>query len=175
VPFLYFCWKSLTLRVGDTWPMFLWPAGFAAAAINLAILPREDWPEWIIQSTWWWARVAVISGIAFVVGVFFYYVAAPWNLIGRTDPVGGEAGYGQVAARVRNELKDGIEHSKASPENGDENDFAAQLKSARGRKRCPDARRLDRKGTGCLVEHERGDLAEDAPEFLRTGPFVAET
>ncbi len=35
VPFLYFLWKSLTLRVGDTWPMFLWPAGFAATAINL--------------------------------------------------------------------------------------------------------------------------------------------
>ena len=34
VPFCYFFWKSLTLRVGDTWPMFLWPAGFAATAIN---------------------------------------------------------------------------------------------------------------------------------------------
>ena len=93
VPFLYFLWKSLTLRVGDTWPMFLWPAGFAATAINLVMLPREGWPDRIVKSTFWWARVAVISGIAFVVGVFFYYVAAPWNLIGRTDPVGGEAGY----------------------------------------------------------------------------------
>jgi 4-amino-4-deoxy-L-arabinose transferase-like glycosyltransferase len=105
VPFLYFCWKSLTLRVGDTWPMFLWPAGFAAAAINLAVLPRENWPEWIIQSTFWWARVAVISGIGFVVGVFLYYVATPWNFIGRTDPVGGEAGYATVAARARDQLK----------------------------------------------------------------------
>jgi hypothetical protein len=105
VPFLYFCWKSLSLRVGDTWPMFLWPAGFAAAAINITKLPRDGWPEWIIQSTAWWARVAVISGIGFVVGVFFYYVAAPWNLIGRTDPVGGEAGYEHVAARARDELK----------------------------------------------------------------------
>ena len=93
VPFLYFLWKSLTLRVGDTWPMFLWPAGFAATAINLVMLPREGWPDWIVKSTFWWARVAVISGIAFVVGVFFYYVAAPWNWIGKTDPVGGEAGY----------------------------------------------------------------------------------
>ena len=42
VPFLYFFWKSLTLRVGDTWPMFMWPAGFAAAAINVAMLPREN-------------------------------------------------------------------------------------------------------------------------------------
>ena len=105
VPFLYFLWKSLTLRVGDTWPMFLWPAGFAATAINLVLLPREGWPDWIVKSSFWWARVAVISGIAFVVGVFFYYVAAPWNLIGRTDPVGGEAGYEQVAARAREQLR----------------------------------------------------------------------
>jgi hypothetical protein len=105
VPFLYFLWKSLTLRVGDTWPMFLWPAGFAATAINLVQLQREGWPDWIVKSTFWWARVAVISGIAFVVVVFFYYVAAPWNLIGKTDPVGGEAGYEQVAARAREQLQ----------------------------------------------------------------------
>jgi 4-amino-4-deoxy-L-arabinose transferase-like glycosyltransferase len=105
VPFGYFFWKSLTLRVGDTWPMFLWPAGFAAAAINLAMLPREGWPEWMVASTVKWARVAVISGIAFVVGVFLYYVAAPWNFIGRADPVGGEAGYEQVVARAQDQLK----------------------------------------------------------------------
>ncbi|MEH2624625.1 4-amino-4-deoxy-L-arabinose transferase-like glycosyltransferase [Bradyrhizobium sp. AZCC 1719] len=106
VPFLYFLWKSLTLRVGDTWPMFLWPAAFAATAINLVMLPREGFSEWMVQSTFRWARVAVISGIAFVVGVFFYYVAAPWNFIGRTDPVGGEAGYEQVAARAREQLRE---------------------------------------------------------------------
>ena len=105
VPFGYFFWKSLTLRVGDTWPIFLWPAGFAASAINLTMLSREGWPEWMIQSTMKWARVAVISGIAFVVGVFFYYVAAPWNLIGRSDPVGGEAGYEQVVVRAEDQLK----------------------------------------------------------------------
>ena len=105
VPFGYFLWKSLTLRVGDTWPMFLWPAGFAATAINIAMLPREGWPERMIQSTIRWARIAVISGIAFVVGVFLYYVAAPWNLIGRIDPVGAEAGYEQVAARAQDQLQ----------------------------------------------------------------------
>jgi 4-amino-4-deoxy-L-arabinose transferase-like glycosyltransferase len=105
VPFCYFFWKSLTLRVGDTWPMFLWPAGFAAAAINLALLPREGWSERFLKSTFWWARVAVISGIVFVVAVFLYYVAAPWNLIGRTDPVGSEAGYQQVVARAEAQLQ----------------------------------------------------------------------
>jgi 4-amino-4-deoxy-L-arabinose transferase-like glycosyltransferase len=105
VPFLYFFWKSLTLRVGDTWPMFLWPAGFAATAINLVMLSREGRPHWMVKSSFMWARLAVISGIAFVVAVFFYYVAAPWNFIGRADPVGGEAGYERVVARARDQLQ----------------------------------------------------------------------
>ena len=105
VPFLYFFWKSLTLRVGDTWPMFLWPAGFAAVAINFTWLAREGFPDWMVKSTIGWIRTAIVTGIAFVVGVFLYYVAAPWNLIGRTDPVGGEAGYEQVVAHARNQLK----------------------------------------------------------------------
>jgi len=45
VPFLYFFWKSLSLRIGDTWPMFMWPIAFAAAAINIPMLPREGWPD----------------------------------------------------------------------------------------------------------------------------------
>jgi 4-amino-4-deoxy-L-arabinose transferase-like glycosyltransferase len=105
VPFGYFFWKSTTLRVGDTWPMFLWPAGFAAAAINIAMLPREGWPAWMIKSTISWANIAVTTGIAFVVLVFLYSVAAPWNFIGRADPIGGEAGYQPVAARAEAELQ----------------------------------------------------------------------
>ena len=105
VPFLYFFWKSLTLRVGDTWPMFLWPAGFAAAAINVALLPREGAPAWMVRSTISWARAAVVSGIVFVVAVFLYYVVTPWNFIGKADPIGGEAGYEQVVERAQAELQ----------------------------------------------------------------------
>jgi 4-amino-4-deoxy-L-arabinose transferase-like glycosyltransferase len=105
VPFLYFFWKSLTLRVGDTWPMFMWPVGFAAAAINIAMLPREGWPAWMIRSTIRWAYVAIASGIVMVVLVFLYYVVSPWNFIGRADPIGGEAGYEQVVARAEAELQ----------------------------------------------------------------------
>src|SRR6202158_5655680 len=97
VPFCYFFWKSLSLRVGDTWPMFMWPIGFAAAAINIAMLPREGFPAWMIKSTISWAKAAIASGIVFVVLVFLYYVVTPWNFIGRADPIGGEAGYEQVA------------------------------------------------------------------------------
>ena len=105
VPFAYFFWKSLTLRVGDTWPMFLWPAGFAATAINATMLSSEKFPDWMVKSTIGWIRTAIIAGIAFVLGVFLYYVAAPWNFIGRTDPVGGEAGYQQVVARARDQVR----------------------------------------------------------------------
>jgi len=105
VPFGYFFWKSLSLRVGDTWPMFIWPAGFAATAINIAMLPREGFPAWMIRSTISWANIAVVSGIAVVVAVFLYYVVTPWNFIGKTDPIGGEAGYEQVADRAQAELQ----------------------------------------------------------------------
>jgi 4-amino-4-deoxy-L-arabinose transferase-like glycosyltransferase len=105
VPFCYFFWKSLTLRVGDTWPMFMWPIGFAAVAINIAMLRAEGFPAWMVKSTVRWANAAVVSGIVFVVAVFLYYVAAPWNFIGRADPIGGEAGFGQVAERAQAELE----------------------------------------------------------------------
>ena len=105
VPFGYFFWKSLTLRVGDTWPMFIWPAGFAATAINIAMLPREGFPARMIRSTISWANAAVASGIVMVVVVFLYYVVSPWNFIGKTDPIGGEAGYEQVEDRVQAELQ----------------------------------------------------------------------
>jgi 4-amino-4-deoxy-L-arabinose transferase-like glycosyltransferase len=105
VPFGYFFWKSLTLRVGDTWPTFIWPAGFAAVAINVALMPREGWPAWMIKSSVSWVVAAIASGIVFVVLVFLYYVAAPWNFIGKTDPIGGEAGYQAVVDRAQAELQ----------------------------------------------------------------------
>lgn len=101
VPFVYFFLKSSTLRVGDTWPMFMWPTGFVAVAVNLAMLPKEGWSARMVQSSIFWVKAALVSGIAFVVIVFLYYVAAPWNLLGKMDPIGAEAGYEQVAARAQ--------------------------------------------------------------------------
>ena len=105
VPFGYFFWRSLTLRVGDTWPMFMWPVGFAAAAINITMLQREGRPAAMIRSAVSWSVAAIATGIAFVVVVFFYYVVTPWNFIGSADPVGGEANYEQVVTRAQVELQ----------------------------------------------------------------------
>ncbi|MBN9003834.1 MAG: glycosyltransferase family 39 protein [Rhizobiales bacterium] len=105
VPFVYFLWKSLTLRVGDTWPMFIWPFGFAAAAIDLTRRAHEGWPAWMVTRSMFWARTAIASGIVIVVVVFLYYIVSPWNFIGKTDPIGGEAGFAQVASRAEAELQ----------------------------------------------------------------------
>jgi hypothetical protein len=85
--------------------MFIWPVGFAAAAINIAMLSREGWPAWMVQSTIAWGRAAIASGIVFVIAVFFYYTVSPWNFIGRADPIGGEAGYEQVVERAQAQLQ----------------------------------------------------------------------
>ena len=47
----------------------------------------------------------MVTGIAYVVLVFLYYTVVPWNLIGAPDPIGGEAGYQQVADRAEAELQ----------------------------------------------------------------------
>jgi Dolichyl-phosphate-mannose-protein mannosyltransferase len=104
LPFCYFFWRSLTLRVGDTWPMFMWPIGFAAAAINIPTLRREG-RTGMLNSAVWWSTAAIVTGIAFVVGVFVYYVVTPFNFIGRNDPIGGEAGFEQVVSRAEVELQ----------------------------------------------------------------------
>jgi hypothetical protein len=57
---LFFFWKSLSLRVGDTWPMFMWPP-VCRTAINIAMLPREGFPAWMIRSTISWANIAIVS------------------------------------------------------------------------------------------------------------------
>ncbi len=105
VPFCYFFWKSPGLRIGDTWPMFMWPAGFAATAINIAIGPREGWTVSTIKSTISWVVTAIVIGVVTVVLVFLYYIASPWNFLGRIDPIGAEAGYRQVADRAQAELE----------------------------------------------------------------------
>jgi len=74
-PFFYFLWKSLFLRIGDTWPMFIWPAGFAAAAINIVVMSRQGWKAGTVRSTIALSKAAVVVGIAPVVLVFLHHGA----------------------------------------------------------------------------------------------------
>ncbi|QUS42316.1 glycosyltransferase family 39 protein [Tardiphaga alba] len=105
VPFLYFVWTSLSLRVGDTWPMFLWPAAIAGAAINMVELPGEGWSNGTIRIYWRSVQASIAVGMTFVVLSFLYCTVAPWNLFGRNDPVGTEAGYDKVAERALQDMR----------------------------------------------------------------------
>jgi 4-amino-4-deoxy-L-arabinose transferase-like glycosyltransferase len=104
VPLGYFVWKSLSLRIGDTWPMFVWPPAVAAAAVNLAVLRREHGASWLVRQTERWIRIAIAAGLALVVAVFAYYTMSASPRLGRLDPVGKEAGYAAIAARAESEL-----------------------------------------------------------------------
>lgn len=105
VPLTFFVGKSLTLRIGDTWPMFMWPVGFAAVAINAVRMREEGFPDWVVRATRGWIVAAIATGIPVVVLAFLYCVACPWNLFGPNDPVGFEAGYGPLASRALEELR----------------------------------------------------------------------
>lgn len=105
VPLAYFLWRSLTLRVGDTWPMFMWPPAIAVAAINVTRLVEDGWSAKAVRAGHRWITVSIAVGIPFVVIAFLYSVAAPWNLLGRNDPIGTEAGYDGLAARAVQEMQ----------------------------------------------------------------------
>jgi hypothetical protein len=106
VPLAYFFWKSLTLRVGDTWPMFMWPAGIAATAINTTMLRREGRPAWLVKSTVSWVVAAIACGVVTIaVLVLYYYFIDSWNFFGKKDPIGKEAGYERVVDRAEVELQ----------------------------------------------------------------------
>jgi len=104
VPMLYFLERSLTLRVGDTWPMFVWPPAFAAVAINIADMVRTGAPSRAIAAARAWVWAAVVSGAALIVLVFAYTLYVPGALFGRIDPIGVEAGYAPIAAAALAEM-----------------------------------------------------------------------
>ncbi len=97
VPFAYFFWKSLSLRIGDTWPMLIWPFAFAAAAINLAEIRRERRTGWIFRTAEPWAKAAVALGIVLNVAIFYYYAVSNLAFAATKDPIAKESGYGEIA------------------------------------------------------------------------------
>lgn len=101
VPFGYFLWKSLSLRIGDTWPLLIWPFAFAAAAINLAEIGKQPQQRWILRTAEPWAKAAIVLGIVLNVAIFYYYAVSNLAFAARQDPVAKEAGYGEIAARAK--------------------------------------------------------------------------
>ncbi|MFO1108665.1 MAG: glycosyltransferase family 39 protein [Bradyrhizobium sp.] len=100
-PLLFFLQRSLSGRVGDSWPLLVWPVAFACVAINTrrwrqapASRPAKDAPAFL--------AIAITCGIASVVAAHFYYLAGSANYLGREDPIGKEANFGSVVAAADN-------------------------------------------------------------------------
>jgi 4-amino-4-deoxy-L-arabinose transferase-like glycosyltransferase len=86
-------------RIGDSWPLFVWPIGFVCATINLkqwhqgsrSRLTRIGPPVMIF---------AIASGVAGVVAAELYYMAGSANCLKKNDPIGKEAGFAGVVAKA---------------------------------------------------------------------------
>ncbi|WP_249779436.1 glycosyltransferase family 39 protein [Bradyrhizobium sediminis] len=103
VPFGFFLWRSLYGRIGDSWPLFVWPFGFACVAINIKRWLQEAPHSSVARMGPWVAATAILTGIGFVVLATVYYTAGSANYLAKNDPIGKEAGFGQVVEAANRE------------------------------------------------------------------------
>ncbi len=105
VPLGFFLWRSLYARIGDSWPLFVWPFGFACVAINLKRWGQEAPTSTMARIAPAVAEMTVVSGIGFVALVMLYYMSSNANYLTNNDPVGKEAGFAQLARAAQDELE----------------------------------------------------------------------
>jgi 4-amino-4-deoxy-L-arabinose transferase-like glycosyltransferase len=105
VPVGFLLWRSLYARIGDSWPLFIWPFGFACVAINMKLWRQEAPGSSLARMAPLVAAVTILSGIGFVVLAMIYYVGANANYLANNDPIGKEAGFAQVVEAARDELE----------------------------------------------------------------------
>ncbi len=98
-PLGFFVWRSFSLRIGDSWPLFVWPFGFAAAIVNLKTWRQKNPSSWLTP-----IAPSIVSGLAIVACVSLYYLVGSANFLGRHDPIGNEAGFGSLATAVEQDL-----------------------------------------------------------------------
>jgi 4-amino-4-deoxy-L-arabinose transferase-like glycosyltransferase len=97
-PLGFFVWHGLSSRVGDSWPLFVWPLAFVCAAINLKQWRQEAPASVMAQIAPAIMGVAILSGLAFVTATQLYYIGGTANYLQKDDPIGKEAGFGDVVA-----------------------------------------------------------------------------
>jgi 4-amino-4-deoxy-L-arabinose transferase-like glycosyltransferase len=104
-PLLVLIEHSLTARVGDSWPLFIWPLAFACTAISYKRW-RQDSPSWPARHSLATLVVAIVGGIAFVAAAEVYYLTGKANYLGKNDPIGKEASFADVVAAADAARKD---------------------------------------------------------------------
>ncbi len=96
-PLCFLIWRSFSSRIGDSWPLLIWPFGFAATAVNL-----KSWRQNAPTSSMTRVAPAIVSGLILVTATLIYYIAGNANYLGKNDPIGKEAGFASVV-QVANE------------------------------------------------------------------------
>ena len=104
-PLLFLIRHSLTARVGDSWPLFIWPLAFACTAISYKHW-REDSSSWPARFSFATLVVAIVGGIAFVAATELYYLTGKANVLGKNDPIGKEISFADVVAAADTARKD---------------------------------------------------------------------
>jgi hypothetical protein len=97
-PLAFFIWHGLSARIGDSWPLFVWPIAFACAAINLKTIMEQSPVSRAARAGPPLMVVSIASGIALVVAAQMYYVFGTANYLKKNDPIGKEAGFANVVA-----------------------------------------------------------------------------
>jgi 4-amino-4-deoxy-L-arabinose transferase-like glycosyltransferase len=95
-PLGFFLTRSLYGRIGDSWPLFVWPFGFACAAINLKFWRQDAPASSLAQIAPAAAVMTILTGIGLVVPATIYYTAGSANYLATNDPIGKEAGFAEV-------------------------------------------------------------------------------
>ena len=102
-PLGFFLIRSAYGRIGDSWPLFIWPFGFACAAINLKFWRQDAPASSLARIAPAAAAMTILSGIGLVVLAMIYYTVGSANYLGTADPIGKEAGFAQVTAAADRE------------------------------------------------------------------------
>jgi 4-amino-4-deoxy-L-arabinose transferase-like glycosyltransferase len=97
-PLGFFIWHGLGARIGDSWPLFVWPIAFACAAINLKAIMALSPTSRAARAGPLLMVVSIASGIALVMAAQMYYIFGTANFLNKNDPIGKEAGFADVVA-----------------------------------------------------------------------------
>ena len=104
VPVGFLMSRSLYARIGDSWPLFVWPFAFACTAINVARWKQQQPNSPVLRTAPWFAATAILTGTGFVALTVLYYTATNANVLRRNDPIGKEAGFAQLAEAAHDAL-----------------------------------------------------------------------
>lgn len=100
LPIAYLLQRSFFIEIIPTWPYVLWMFGIAAGACNAANAWSPVAPERQAASAGIWATLALATGFAIVGATYWHTFIDRGTWFGNLDPLGQEAGFDDLAAKV---------------------------------------------------------------------------